>query len=474
MRRWGKIIIVIGLWLAQLDIVHAEPDYSDMAYWNQICTKDVLSESERTSCTAYSQYLASQNNDLGKQLQEVEAQRQAAYSDISTYQSQIEGYQNQIKDVQVKIDAKQAEIDAKQAEIDAKQAEIDQKVAEIAKTEQEIEELNNKIKARMENQQPTMRTSAYVDILMGASSFDAFIRLVNGFGAIAKSDKENIDHLIELKDQLVIQRQQLEEAKAQLEKAKAELEEQKQQLVDEQSQLLVLQESIRVLLDKAQQRAAQLEGSIAAINQNIEATRQLMNSIASKLDTVVSSGSWTTPVSGAVRSAGTWNYPGGGVHLGYDFAAPIGTTIRAVGNGVVLQSANGCPTYGYLGNTCGYQYGGSSSGGNQVYLLTVIDGSLYAVKYLHMMINSPISTGTVVSAGDYVGKVGTSGNSSGPHCHVEIFYLGDGSNFSSYARNWNGDLSFGTGWAYGSYGTYGRRCDQGYGAPCRIRPETVF
>jgi murein DD-endopeptidase MepM/ murein hydrolase activator NlpD len=182
-----------------------------------------------------------------------------------------------------------------------------------------------------------------------------------------------------------------------------------------------------------------------------------------------SGGTWVTPVAGARRSAGTWYYSSGGVHLGADYAAAVGTTIRAAGNGVVLKSADGC-TVGYLGSTCA-GYGGSSGGGNQVYLLTKMNGSMYVIKYLHMQAGTPIATGTIVSAGEYIGRVGATGNVTGPHTHVEVFYLGDSAGFSNFALNWNGDLAFGCGWYYNALN---RLCENGVGAPCRVRPETIF
>lgn len=86
-----------------------------------------------------------------------------------------------------------------------------------------------------------------------------------------------------------------------------------------------------------------------------------------------------------------------------------------------------------------------------------------------MMLNTPIAIGTVVTSGTVIGRVGSSGNSSGPHCHVEVFYLGDASNFNAFKSSWNGDLAFGAGWAGSD-----RKCDSGTGAPCRLRPESLF
>ena len=160
----------------------------------------------------------------------------------------------------------------------------------------------------------------------------------------------------------------------------------------------------------------------------------------------------------------------GGVHLGIDLAGvPQGTTIRAVANGVVIKSADGCRV-GYLGSGC-VGTGGSWGGGNQVFLLSKVNGGLYAIKYCHMQYGSPVKTGTIANAGDYVGRLGATGNVTGPHVHIEIMYLGDASNFANYARTWNGDLAFGCGWTTAGLR---RRCDSGVGAPCRIRPETVF
>ena len=122
---------------------------------------------------------------------------------------------------------------------------------------------------------------------------------------------------------------------------------------------------------------------------------------------------------------------------------------------------------------CGYQYGGLNGAGNQVAELAIAGDGLYAISYYHLLLNTAIATGTVVDGGDQIGLVGSSGNSSGEHCHVEIVYLGDASNFDSYLNSWNGDLEFGSHWM-GYDDGYGRRCDHGYSAPCRIRPESVF
>ena len=68
-----------------------------------------------------------------------------------------------------------------------------------------------------------------------------------------------------------------------------------------------------------------------------------------------------------------------------------------------------------------------------------------------------------------IGAIGKSGNVTGAHVHIEVFKLGTMS-LESYASSWSGDLAFGAGW--GAAGL--NRLCANVGAPCRVKPETVF
>ena len=87
-------------------------------------------------------------------------------------------------------------------------------------------------------------------------------------------------------------------------------------------------------------------------------------------------------------------------HKGIDFAAPTGTPIRAVGDGVI----------DFAGSQGGY--------GNVV---VVQHGSVYSTAYAHLSRMAPgVRRGMRVSQGDVIGYVGTSGWSTGPHLHYEF------------------------------------------------------
>jgi murein DD-endopeptidase MepM/ murein hydrolase activator NlpD len=92
------------------------------------------------------------------------------------------------------------------------------------------------------------------------------------------------------------------------------------------------------------------------------------------------------------------------MHAGLDFAAPQGTPIYATANGRIKSA--------------GYHSGGY---GNHV----VIDhGYGYETLYGHM-VKVKARRGQTVTRGEIIGYVGTTGKSTGPHCHYEVHKNGN-------------------------------------------------
>lgn len=90
-------------------------------------------------------------------------------------------------------------------------------------------------------------------------------------------------------------------------------------------------------------------------------------------------------------------------HTGADICAPYGVPILACDAGVVITS--------------GWHY----SYGNHV----VIDhGNGYRTLYAHMAYSPSVAVGQGVGQGQIIGYVGSTGNSTGNHCHLEMYYNG--------------------------------------------------
>lgn len=111
-------------------------------------------------------------------------------------------------------------------------------------------------------------------------------------------------------------------------------------------------------------------------------------------------GSWALPTSAYTLtshygdSGSMWS---SGHHTGLDFAAPTGTPVKAVGGGKIT-SAGWSGSYGYR------------------IVLELPDGT--EVWYCHL--SSMSVTGGSVAAGDTIGRVGATGNVTGPHLHLEV------------------------------------------------------
>ncbi|MCR5110958.1 MAG: peptidoglycan DD-metalloendopeptidase family protein [Ruminococcus sp.] len=90
-------------------------------------------------------------------------------------------------------------------------------------------------------------------------------------------------------------------------------------------------------------------------------------------------------------------------HKGFDIAADTGTDIYAAGDGVVVSAGWNPGGYGYF------------------VMIDHLDG--YQTVYAHMSQVYAI-VDTQVKRGQLIGAVGSTGDSTGPHCHFEVRYMG--------------------------------------------------
>ncbi|MGU9052046.1 phage tail spike protein [Clostridium perfringens] len=122
---------------------------------------------------------------------------------------------------------------------------------------------------------------------------------------------------------------------------------------------------------------------------------------------------WIIPVTGATVTALFGHYPSGSPHSGTDFGVPIGTPVRASKSGTVIKKAE-----------LDYSYG---------YHLFIDHGNGLVTIYAH---NSEllVSEGQHVTAGQIIAKSGNTGNSTGPHSHIELRYNGTPVDFAPSLR----------------------------------------
>ncbi len=118
--------------------------------------------------------------------------------------------------------------------------------------------------------------------------------------------------------------------------------------------------------------------------------------------TIVGTGRFMWPVAGGGRITSRYGYRWGRFHYGLDIGAPAGTAVVAADGGTVIQS-------GWMG-----RYG---------LLVTIDHHNGYVTKYAHNSSNL-VTVGQKVQKGQQIARVGSTGNSTGPHLHFEVIKNG--------------------------------------------------
>lgn len=110
------------------------------------------------------------------------------------------------------------------------------------------------------------------------------------------------------------------------------------------------------------------------------------------------------------------NYRNGGSHTGIDYPCPTGSAVVAAQKGIVITVKRLNYSYGYYVMI----YHGTDSKGRKIVTLYAHNSSLM------------VNIGQTVSKGQQIAKSGSTGNSTGPHCHFELIMDGAKVNPKNY------------------------------------------
>ena len=278
--------ICLSLLMLNPSPMHAEgDDFSDTEYWNSLCSKEgELSEEQQKSCKAYMDYMATKNQQLETEIAENEARKEEIAANIANFQTQIDGFNAQIAGINSIIEDLNMQIKAIEEQITDINRRIEENRKAAAEKEAQIDQLKVKVGDRMEEQQKTMRFYQFLDVLFGAQTFDAFVRLANGLNAIYTKDyyslttlNDNIIELNRLKEGLIEDQKEVEAMEAELEEGKAVVAAQQASLVSTRAQL----ESVKAQYNAELKNA---EGEIASAKNAIAANKDAIGTISSALN----------------------------------------------------------------------------------------------------------------------------------------------------------------------------------------------
>ena len=316
---------------------------------------------------------------------QLEQQKSLLLSQIGTLTEQIGGLDNDIVN-------KQDEINQKQQEVDQKQAEYDQRWADFKDRMRAMQRLND---------------GGSIALLSSATNLYQLLTFATTLEQIVSKDEEICQQLEDEHTQLEQQRAELEQAKADLEATKADYEAQKAALNSMTSELAENISQTDESISKAEAEEQALKEAQIEANKKVDEAAKELDAALNAANQAYGNASIQCSLDFG-RPLATYKYVscyfGGNGHRGTDYAAPGGTEIYAVSGGVVTAAA-----YHY---SWGYYV--------QVYHGKDDNGNSYSTLYAHMNSAPIVSVGQSVSKGQTLGYVGSTGNSTGNHLHLEM------------------------------------------------------
>ena len=237
----------------------------------------------------------------------------------------------------------------------------------------------------------------YLDVLFGAKDFQDFFTRMDLLKRVIQQDYDLVQVVFAEKSAIETSQKELEKDKAAKEKLVASAADRKKEAEKKQA-------AKQAIIDKMETDRATQE---RIINENLAASKEVEQMIRN---------SRYQPASPALSGGGALNWPLGGpitspfgwrvhpitgasrFHSGIDIGGDYGDTIHAAGAGIVS----------YAGWISGYGYA------------VIIDhGGGISTLYGHNQALL-VSEGQSVSQGQAIAECGSTGNSTGPHCHFEV------------------------------------------------------
>lgn len=292
--------------------------------------------------------------------------------------------------------------------------EIDSLQASIAETEKELQKAEEDLQKRTEILYERLRNIytegdvSFLEVLLKSESVTDFLTRFDLMQRIAEQD-------MNLTKELAAERDAIKKTKQELEARRNRLASLQQSTREKQTYLAARSEDRKQVL---KQLESQRETYERALNE-LEATSRQLTQIIQQLQAKSPSprkgtGRFIWPVSGPITSGYGMRYhpilQEYRMHTGIDIGVGYGTKVAAADSGTVIYT-------GWLGG-----YG----------QVVVIDhGGGISTLYAHLS-SIAVSTGSAVQQGQTVGRVGSTGWSTGPHLHFEVRVNGNPQNPLSY------------------------------------------
>lgn len=337
------------------------------------------------------------------ELNEIPALKNQAQNELAALRGDVSRAQDQIDLIRGQILRTEQEISISQQMLDYYDQEIAAKETEIAGLEADEAEQYAQFCSHVRWLEETGSVS-YLSVLFQASSFSELLDYVTLIADIMDYSNEIIEDLQATQKELGEARDELADSRADQEEAHAVLQGQLAELGALEAEAQSLYNELAADAAEASAKASQLAAEEAAMKRELADAEKLF---AAQIAALNNSGDWYWPLPGIYKLTslfGNRKDPFTGRpanHTGIDIPAAYGTKIYAAQNGVVTT----------VGTNRNHSYG---------YYCIISHANGRATLYAHMNKIPSVKVGETVSKGQFIGYVGSTGRSTGPHLHFEM------------------------------------------------------
>lgn len=341
--------------------------------------------------------LQGQLDDLSSEMSDTEEYLSTLRSKISVLQDKIDNLEDEKSALQTEIDAIEQSITKIENDMKEIQLQIDKKQAEF---DESYEAYCQRLRAMY-----VSGSVSNLEIILSSGDMSTILTRSQMIKSVSEQDSSILEDLMNKMAEIEEQKKSLEEKRNEYNEDKEKLEENKKSLQSSIDDINSSKSELDSEAEKANSLMRQLAGKSTQYMELIETNQEQLEAVEADLRNAsgvsYGSGSGTLgyPTDSRSISAGFPYYSSGGWHGGIDFPVSTGSNVYAAGSGTVVVVK-------YLS----YSYG---------YHVYIDHGDGLQTLYAH---NSQIlvSVGDKVSRGQVIAKSGSTGNSTGPHCHFEV------------------------------------------------------
>lgn len=337
---------------------------------------------------------------LRKNLRDLRQRKAALQKELHSNKVQSKAVLADIQAVDQRLDQIEGDLEQTGSKLEQSRDEQQKLTSDLAQTTKDLEDTRQKVSHRLRELYMTGDASV-VSVLMGSKSAGDLASREFLVQRVAQSDKRLFERYKQLKAELATRKARQDQLVVQIGGLLRHQESQKVALADTRQEKNEKLQSLRERQDELKKMIAQFDADERNIAAQIAAFARRTNN-GQTLHLGKFSGHFLRPVSSAMTSGfGMRFHPilhRVRMHTGVDFGCPVGTTIHAAGDGVVIMAQR---MSGY-GNTIVVQHGGG---------MQTLYGHCSSIG---------VGQGQRISRGQVIGRTGNSGLSTGPHLHFEV------------------------------------------------------